>query len=104
MRDLSPCPYSRDQLSQVAREPDRDGRIASGTVRPGGQGGGLARAIDRDAMMITGDMRVAITDSPERESTYAEITCGGEEWAIVSDEQGPLILEVYARESGGVGS
>ena len=51
--------------------------------------------------MIGGDMRVAITDSPERESTYAEITCDGEEWAIVSDEHGPLLLEVFPRESGG---
>jgi hypothetical protein len=49
---------------------------------------------------VRGKIRVAIADSPDREKTYAELSCDGEEWGIVSDEGGPLVLEIYPRADG----
>lgn len=45
-------------------------------------------------------IQVAIADSPDREKTYAELSCDGEEWGIVSDEEGPLVLEIYPKANG----
>ncbi len=47
-----------------------------------------------------GRTQVVIADSPDREKTYAELSCDGEEWGIVSDEEGPLVLEIFSRSSG----
>lgn len=49
---------------------------------------------------MRGKVQVAIVDSPDMEKTYAELTCDGEEWGIVSDEEGPLVLEIYAKANG----
>ena len=46
------------------------------------------------------EIEVVIASSPDREKTYAELSCDGEEWGIVSDEDGPLVLELYPRETG----
>lgn len=47
-----------------------------------------------------GKVQVMIASAPDREKTYAELSCDGEEWGIVSDEEGPLVLELYPKPSG----
>ncbi len=47
-----------------------------------------------------GKVQVMIASAPDREKIYAELSCDGEEWGIVSDEEGLLVLELYPRSSG----
>lgn len=41
-------------------------------------------------------MRMVIADAPDKEKEFAELYYGGEIWRIVSQEQGPLVLEIQA--------
>jgi len=49
---------------------------------------------------VSGKVQVTIASAPDRETTYAELSCDGEEWGMVSDGDGPLVLELYPRSNG----
>ena len=45
-------------------------------------------------------MKFVVTSAPDREDLVAEIYCGDTQWAELSREAGPFVLEIYPNPDG----